>query len=42
MYNDKLYDEYEDWLSENGHGVPVPKLKSPEDIEAEKKINKLI
>lgn len=41
MENDKNYDEYIEWLDENGNGVPVDKVKSPEDVKAEKKINQL-
>lgn len=36
-----MYEEYEDWMKSNGHGVPIPKIQSPEDIEAEKKIKRL-
>ncbi len=40
--NDKWYDEYIFWMEKNGHGVPIQQIKSPEDIEAEKKIKNLI
>lgn len=36
MKNDMMYDDYIKWLDKNGHGVPIPKIKSPEDIQAEK------
>lgn len=40
--NDELYDEYMDWASKHGEGVPVPKLVTKEDAEADKKIKRLI
>lgn len=41
LRNDKMYDDYIDWLDKKGEGVPIPKIKSPEDIQAEMKINKM-
>lgn len=40
--NDKNYSEYLDWLSKNGGDIPVEKVKTKEEIEADKKIKKLI
>ena len=39
--NDENYDEYLEWLKRNGRGAPIEKVKSPEDVEAEKKLRKL-
>ena len=40
MDNDKNYDEYIEWMSKNGSGVPIDKIKHKEEVEAEKKYNK--
>lgn len=39
--NDQNYEEYLEWLEKEGEGVPVDKIKMPEDIQAENKIKKL-
>lgn len=31
MHNDAMYDEYLAWMSKNSPGVPVDKVKFPED-----------
>lgn len=41
LKNDELYDEYMGWAAKHGEGVPVPKLVTKEDAEAEKKIKRL-
>lgn len=41
LHNDKMYDEYQDWMAKHGSGVPIPKVTTPEDVEAEKKIKRL-
>lgn len=38
--NDTNYDDYLKWLDKKGHGVPIPKINTPEDKVAEKKINR--
>lgn len=40
--NDENYDEYLEWLEKEGHGVPIDKVKMPEDVRAENKIKKLL
>lgn len=40
MKNDRDYDSYLDWMNKNGDGVPFEKIKTSEDLEAEKKISK--
>lgn len=40
MDNDKNYDEYIEWMSKNGSGVPIDKIKHKEEVEAEKNYNK--
>lgn len=42
LQNDKNYYDYIDWLAKKGEGVPIPKIKSSEDIRAEKEISKYI
>lgn len=39
--NDDDYQDYLEWLKKEGRGVPVEKMKSPEDVRAENKIKKL-
>lgn len=36
--NDAMYDEYLEWLSENGGDVPFDKWKTQEEKRAERKI----
>lgn len=40
--NDRQYDEYLKWLNKKGEGVPIPKVMTKEDAEAEKQIKRLI
>jgi len=40
--NDEHYDEYLKWLEKHGQGAPVDKIRTPEDIRAERKIKKLL
>ena len=40
--NDQNYDDYLKWLEKEGHGVPIDKIVSREDFEAEKKIKKML
>lgn len=42
MDNDKNYEEYIEWMSKNGSGVPIEKIKHKEEVEAEKKLNKTL
>ncbi|WP_417867955.1 hypothetical protein [Xanthomarina gelatinilytica] len=38
--NDKMYDEYLDWLDKNGGDLPFEKWKSEEELRADANINK--
>ena len=40
--NDKKYDEYLKWMQRKSNGIPMEKIKTKEEFEAEKKINDLI
>lgn len=42
LENDRQYEEYLNWAAANGEGVPVPKIVTKEDQEADKKIKRLI
>ena len=35
--NDRWYDEYISWMDHNGGGMPINKVKTPEEMEFEKK-----
>ena len=35
--NDRWYDEYISWMDHNGGGMPMDKVKTPEEMEFEKK-----
>lgn len=35
--NDRWYDEYLSWMDHNNGGMPMNKVKTPEEIEFEKK-----
>lgn len=39
MDNDKKYEEYIDWMSKNGYGVPIEKIRYKEEKEAEMNID---
>lgn len=41
MTNDKMYDEYLEWLDKVGGDVPFEKWKFDEELRAESKIDKL-
>lgn len=40
--NDKWYSDYLNHLSKNGGGVPVKKVRTPEEIEADRKIKSIL
>lgn len=42
LKNDKDYYDYMEWMAKKGEGVPIPKIKSSEDIRAEKEISKYL
>ncbi len=37
-WNDKMYDEYLDWLDQTNGSLPIEKLKSKEEIEFENEV----
>ena len=37
--NDHWYDEYISWMDHNGGGMPMDKVKTPEEKQFEKKYN---
>lgn len=39
-HNDKMYDEYLDWMNKHSPGIPVDKVKSPEEQRFEEEIRK--
>jgi hypothetical protein len=42
MDNDKNYEEYIEWMSKNGSGVPVDKIKHKEEQDIEKGVNQSV
>lgn len=38
-HNDKMYDEYIEWMSKHHPGIPVDKYKFPEEHAFDKEIN---
>lgn len=40
--NNKNYDEYLKWMGKNGGGVPIEKVMTKEEFEAEQKLKRLI
>jgi|GEM_PF-2783469 len=40
IHNDRMYDEYLEWLDRNGGDLPFEKWKSQEELIADHKINK--
>ena len=37
---EKWYQEYLKWLDKKGGDIPLPEIKTPEDVKAEKEIEK--
>lgn len=38
MFNDMMYEDYIKWMDKNGHGLPVDKIKTPEEIRFEQEM----
>ncbi|WP_257657660.1 hypothetical protein [Parapedobacter lycopersici] len=39
VHNDKMYDEYLEWMSKHYPGVPIDKFKFPEEQAFEREMN---
>lgn len=42
MKNDCFYDQYEKWMRKKGDGVPIEKITTVYDKQADKKIKKYL